>query len=356
MALPAIFGQTWKEFIGNWCAGNSPPEDRETVEGALSTLFRIWPEREADIHSSKLRGLMLIAPAIENGITLSACEKLDGFANVLRRLKTGERAASSELTFAARMVGAGFTPILEPPLGTGALDAYIPTEEGGVYCEVIAPETSEAIEELKKTASKLATILKEQNRGSRVEVLLSCDLDEQIVTRVAEAVRNHPDSNEPWPLEETAVVSKRAAGNDPNVGPTLPSSEAAALIGVAKAAVDFGVRTAGIVRVQVTDARAKRLLYAESHHFSRGEMNLLVMDVTKIVSSLNAWEQLIARCFQPEQNRRFGAVALFKSGVTGEKMQSLEEWRVIPNLHAYKPLPRLLLDVLSNLKPPNAAK
>src|SRR5580765_1648870 len=73
--------------------------------------------------------------------------------------------------------------------------------------------------------------------------------------------------------------------------------------------------------VPVTDTRAKRLLYGESHHFSRDEMNVLVVDVTKIVTSLNAWSHLIARCFQPEQNRRFGAVVLFKSGMTGEKLQ-----------------------------------
>jgi len=342
-----MFGTTWDEFIENWCAGNAPAGERQNIENALSGLLRIWPEREADLHAASVRGLILIAPAIETGLILSTCERLDGFGNVFRRLKTGERAAYSELAFAARMVNAGFSLTLEPPLGDGMLDACILTEDGNVYCEVIAPEMSAAIEDLRNTASHLATILRDQNKGSRVEVLLSGDIDEQIAIQVAEAVRHHPNSNESWALEGIALISKRIAGDDTNVGPTLPSPEAAALIGVAKAVLEAGVRTAGIVRVQVTDTRAKRLLYAESHHFSRDEMNILVMDVTKIVSSLNAWERLIARCFQPQQNRRFGAVALFKSGVTGEKLQSREEWRVVSNPYAYKPIPQRLLQLLS---------
>ena len=343
-----MFGTTWDEFIENWCAGNAPAGERQIIENALSDLLRVWPEREADLRAANVRGLILIAPAIETGLILSTCEKLDGFGNVLRRLKTGERSAHSELTFAARMVNAGFTPVLEPPLGDGVLDACILTEEGKVYCEVIAPEVSATIEELRNAASHLATILRDQNRGSRVEVLLSGDIDEQIAIQVAEAVRNHPNSNEPWMMEGTALISKRIAGDDTNVGPTLPSPEAAALIGVAQAALEAGIRTAGIVRVQVTDTRAKRLLYAESHHFSRDEMNVLVMDVTRIVSSLNAWERLIVRCFQPQQNRRFGAVVLFKSGVTGEKLQSLQEWRVTPNPYADRPIPQRLLQIFSS--------
>src|SRR2546422_5340654 len=33
MALPQLFGVTWEEFVLNWCLGNAPIEDRETVEG-----------------------------------------------------------------------------------------------------------------------------------------------------------------------------------------------------------------------------------------------------------------------------------------------------------------------------------
>jgi hypothetical protein len=212
MALPPIFGTTWEGFLANWCLGNPPVQDRETVENALRALLRIWPEREAAIVGRNTRGLVLISPAIESGIVLSACENLIGFENVLRRLKTGERSAYTELVFAARLVKAGFQPILEPSLGSGFLDTRIPMDAGDVYCEVIAPETSETILEVKTAASDLAATLMEQNTGRRVEVLLSVDIDESISSRVVEAVNLLPDSNETWPLETIALISSEFPG------------------------------------------------------------------------------------------------------------------------------------------------
>jgi hypothetical protein len=332
--------------------GNVPLHDRTTVESALTALLRIWPEWETSL-AANVRGLMIISPAIENGLILSACERLDGFANVLRRLKNGERSALSELTFAARMVKAGYRPSLEPPVGASLLDTCIPMPEGSVYCEVIAPETREAIQEVKAAASALARVLRDENKGRRVEVLLTADIDLDVSTNVAEAIKAHPESNEAWAIGETAMASKRLAGDDANVGPTIPAAETAAIIGTAQCSIENGVRSAGIVRVPVTDAHAKRLMYGESHHFSHEEMNLLVMDVTKVISSLKAWRRLIERCFQPEQIRRFGAVVLFSAGITGEKMSPLENWEVVPNPYAYKLIPESLLrKIVSPDSPP----
>ena len=72
----------------------------------------------------------------------------------------------------------------------------------------------------------MATILRDQNRGRRVEVLLYVDIDEHVSVKVAESVRSHPDSNEIWVLEATASISKRLTEGDANVGPTIPGAEA----------------------------------------------------------------------------------------------------------------------------------
>jgi hypothetical protein len=348
MSLPPLFGATWEEFLENWCLGNVPSDHPETVASALSTLCRLWPDRVAAMAGKGLRGLMVVSPAVENGLVLSACESLHGFQNVLRRLKTGEKSAYAELTFAARLIRAGFTPTLEPPLGSGSLDTLVPLDEGPVYCEVKAPETSEAIEDIKAAAARLAGILRDQNPGKRVEVLFTDDIDETAASKVAAAVRLHPMSDSVWFFNTTALISTKLMGDDPNVGPTIPSPEAAAIIGAAQGSLVNGVRTAGIVRVPVTDARAKRLLYGESHHFSRDHMNLLVMDVSNCVTSLKAWEKLIENCLQPTQNRRFGAVILYFAGVGGDKMTPRQEWRVIRNPYAYKPLPEALLEGIGN--------
>ena len=103
MALPPPFGTNWEGFLASWCMGNAPFQDPQTVGLALSALVRLWPERVAAISQGNTRGLIVVSPAIQNGLVLAACEGLDGFANVLRRLKTGERSAYAELRFAARL-------------------------------------------------------------------------------------------------------------------------------------------------------------------------------------------------------------------------------------------------------------
>src|SRR5215467_1870564 len=125
MPLPAIFG-SWEQFVENWCANSAPHHNREAVEAALSTLMRLWPERIMALASNRARGLLLINPAIRDGIMLSACEDLKGFDNVIRRLRQdAERSAYCELAFTARVVRAGLTPVLEPRLGSKILDTLI---------------------------------------------------------------------------------------------------------------------------------------------------------------------------------------------------------------------------------------
>lgn len=349
MALPEILG-TWENFVATWCLGQMPAQNPETVEEALSVLFRLWPERAQEIATGTHRGLMTISPAIDDGLMLHMCERLNGFEKVLRRLRAGERSAYSELILASRLVSAGLEPTLEPPLGSGNLDTRVTMREGDVWFEVIAPETSDAILEMRVSADKLATTLLEQNAGRRIEVLLSVDISEEVTSRVADAIRLHPDSDDTWSLDMVALVSKFVAGDKANVGPTIaqPHGSSAAIIGVAKSSITAGIRTCGIVRVPVTDNRAKRLLYAESHHFSREEMNILVMDLTKVPGKSKGWAPIIERCLQPGQNRRFGAVVLFSTGLALDTMAGLQEWRVVRNPYAYKPVPESLLQQIAN--------
>ena len=181
------------------------------------------------------RGLMVISPAIRHGIILSACENLKGFNNVLRRLRADEeRSAYIELMFAARLVKKGFSPVLEPPLAGKVLDAWISTDDGDVYFEVIAPEMSDAIREMKDSAWNLAGTLCQQNPGKSIEVLLSADIDEAGCERVIAAVREHALSDEIWELDSIGRITTRCRGNDQNViSPTIRK---------AKGGMDFSSR------------------------------------------------------------------------------------------------------------------
>jgi hypothetical protein len=347
LPLPPIFGSSWEEFMANWSLGNPPSLDRETVETALSALNKLWPEREAMLVNGPTRGPLPLSSAMQHGTILAKCERLAGFENVLRRVRTGERSALSELTFAARLIEAGFEPVLEPPSKSGVLDTLVRSEYGDIYCEVIAPDMSDAIAEITNDASSLATQLRDQNTGMRAEVLFSVDIDKDNSKRVAEAVALLPALEDIQVVGEIAVVSKKQFEAGDHIGASIPAPDSAGIIGNAQASELNGVRTVGIVRVPVSDARAKRLLSGESHHFSREEMNILVMDVTRIASSPQKWAELIGRCLQPNQNRRFGAVILLTSGVRAES-KVVHRWRVVRNPYAYKPIPEEFLQKIAS--------
>ena len=88
-----------------------------------------------------------MAPVIDVGVTLSTCQNLVGFDNLLKRVKLGERAALSEATIAAAMVGVGDNLVLAPPLMGKRLDVVVSIGDERVYIEMVAPDLSDAMKD-----------------------------------------------------------------------------------------------------------------------------------------------------------------------------------------------------------------
>jgi hypothetical protein len=103
------------------------------------------------------------------------------------------------------------------------------------------------------------------------------------------------------------------------------------------------------VRLPIGDDRAKRLLDGERDHFSRDQANLLIFNISRVVSDIDAWSKLVARCFQPTQNRRIGAVILYSTALMGGYERIWQRWRVVPNPFATTPLEPSLLTAIGKL-------
>ena len=86
---------------------------------------------------------------------------------------------------------------------------------------------------------------------------------------------------------------------------------------------------------------------AETRHFSREEMNLLVMDIARVPDGMRRWSDLIQRRFQPTRNTRFGAVALIERRHINGSIENTVS--VLRNAFALKPLPEKLLEDLESL-------
>jgi hypothetical protein len=297
-----------------------------------------------------LRGLLIVSPLIHLGSVLHACENLDGFDGVLRRLKTDERSAQSELRFAARLLEAGLTPILEPSLGSKVLDSVVEFKSQQVYCEVIAPETSDAMQQMQEVATELGSRIIEQNTGRRVEVLLDGGDIEHLVQPLLDSIRERQPSGVIEVLAGIGRVSITETHGSLDVGPIIPGESDGVVQCAIRVRHEGNLRTAAIIRTPVSDERAKKLLYAESHHFSKDEMNVLVMDVTAVPGAIKGWSKLVERCLQPTQNRRIGAVLLFSSRMDGGSASLKYDWRAIKNQHAYKAIPDAFIRLIVSAK------
>ena len=154
--IPPNIAANWCEFVAEWCLGVEPEETPSEVERAFDTLRRLWPEflNELEVRGAQgNRDIDLVVSAVARGRTLAACERLDGFSPVMARVRRGEKGAMAELQFAEALVRCGFSPVLEPQLGSKSPDCLVRIGSKRVYAEVIAPEQAAEVKEAESYAT-----------------------------------------------------------------------------------------------------------------------------------------------------------------------------------------------------------
>ena len=172
---------------------------------ALDTRKRILPTHFDRLRSRSDRGLGVVLPFIDLGSVVSACEELPGFHRLLPRLELFDGSAVSEARYAAALVRAGYSPELEPQVGTGLVDAAIDWEGGRIYAEVIAPERAEVIVAAHSDVQALAGALCGAISGTVVEVLLHSDIGPDTLPRILASLPDLP-SGVPRTLEGFATI------------------------------------------------------------------------------------------------------------------------------------------------------
>ena len=346
MPLPKLFGASWNQFIEEWCAGVPPSTDQATTESALNTLLLLWPEYVQKMINNSSKGLIFTAPAIHIGLILAACKSLQGFEKVLQRIKSDERSALSELIFAEKLIRIGLSPYLQP-----ALDGKVPAtkvifEGKETFFEVIAPETSETIKGAILEMDEFAFEILNLNPTKRIEILLTQDITNENKKEVKHVLEQSKEPISNYNINDVAIVDIREEPFDLNISPQLQKKETDAVLGVARASYSTEQKSLAIVRLCITDSRAKRLLYAESHHFNKEHTNILVMDVSKVTGGMKKWMEIVERCLQPNQNRRFGAVIFFSEGFYVDKINIEQIWKQVTNEYAYNKVSPKLLEMI----------
>jgi len=300
---------------------------------------------------------MYVVGAIDVGLTLAACESLSGFGPVMDRLRRGEESALAELQFAHAVIRCGFTPILEPRLGSKVLDCSVDIGSERVFVEVISPERAAGLKNAEDTLFSLATEIVERTGGTRSEILLSTEPEAQFEAIVTAVTSAQPDGSV-HNVEGIGWVRRDFLGpQPPNVGSLIYNPDPRPVLAVGRTAVDQRVVegptfTSATVRLPITDERAHRLLSNELRHFSSEEQNILAVRVSNAPGHMKGWRPLALRWLQPSRNRRVGAIILFEQvqeATTHSPAVIRQRWQVIENPYAYKPIPRSLVTAISAL-------
>jgi len=316
---------------------------------ALEALESLYPEYLDRLEHLGTRGLLDMSAAARLGNTLLQCESFVGFPTVLKRLRQGEGSASAELHFAASLHQLGIVPELEPALAGKRPDLRFPFAGQTIFAEVISPDRSDAIVEAEQRISRLADMLTASCPGKNVELLLSSAHAVESLTDIASAVAAAPVTNAIQDIAGVGRLLKKASPQSAVVSPSIPHVIGGPHIGVSRAVHDPGGITVSAVRLPIDDQRAQRILSDELRHFQRDETNLLMMDVTQVLSGMRGWKKLLLRCFQPTRNLRIGAVVLFEGGIVAPQSDLWERWQVLRNPHALLKPPEALLQKIEAL-------
>jgi hypothetical protein len=347
MNIQAILNTNWSDFIVDWCLGIVPSFTEEQANNALTALKCFWPEHLEELLQSGSRGIGVIGTVIFYGQLINQCNHLHGFAQVMARIRQGERSALSELNFAKILLDLGYQPNLEAVLHQRTLDALIIAEGSRIYFEVIAPDESDAMRSTYRAMQTLANDLAINNLGSRIELFLETELTLESSQHILAFVEKIPYSKEVRDISGIALIRKQRH-ESPNDAIT-PVSSKMPQTSVTHATNMNGVLTVVDVGIRPYDNRIGRLLDDESKHFSREEINILVMNVSRIPIGLPDFIPLIQRRLQPHLNRRFSAVILFTQFFRVEDGMPELDWHMIINPHAYRQVPISLAQTLSLL-------
>lgn len=281
-----------------------------------------------------------MSPAVDFGRIIADCEHLDGFGPVMERVKAHEQGASSELVVGAMLVRLGYHPLFGAPLEGKVLDLRVDLGPTAVYFEVAAPHRSDVAQEAQQLASDLTRRLQSQNPACRVEIALLTDLTEEASKQIEQMVARVPSNATWYESPELAVARKTPKGTQ--LQPLFDGHSATVILG---GETDTqGDSSSVTIRWPSSDHRLKRIFNDEHEHFSQDACNVLAINASAIPGAIADWIPLIERCFQPTQNRRVGAVALFSAGTIITDCSVRRLWKVITNPLARQPVPADLVE------------
>ena len=339
MGLLSSFGTDWNGFVTDYLLSSSSQFSEEEAELAIDALEKLWPERLADAIQHDARGIAVMMPLLDDGLMLARAQAVPGFTGVMKRLRAGDDSAKAELCLAAHLVTKGQMPELEVPLENRVLDVRVETSGIPIYCEVIAPKLSDVMQETYSTLQKTATGILANHPGEIVECFIRGELSPSRVDEIIALAKS--SQSDGTVVDHSGIGLARRFPVDTTASSssvTPPDAPSPILVVTNNRIIDNQLHAQTTLRLCLSDQRAARLMEAEAKHFPKTTANVVIMNVTRIPGGIETFASAIQRRFQPNLNRRFGAVILFDQFVQVPGV-CVKRWRILNNPHAYIPLP-----------------
>lgn len=296
------------------------------------------------------------------GECLAAIENLQGFELLVKKVRSGDSSALSEME-AVRMfqVIGGVEIELAPQLTVGAAtkkpDFRVRRSgERWTYVEVTHPDVSGVAIAAQELLQRLQGVARVRREFS-LEIFLRREpstTEEQEILAVATGLADS-ERFETIDLPHLALIAKQ-----PFTGPIIApldhpgEDNKRPRFGAATGVFDCnGTEPPRIVSVRVpfSDDRADAFLKREAKQLSKSEQGLIMMDMKATRSGMQSWVSLLRRRLQPNLHTRVGGVCLFaKSFELGSpSVQLLFDLSTIENPHAHQTLPGWIIEGLREM-------
>lgn len=357
----------WDEIKSQWLAGSkvamSPRELVQTFNRAEEVLGRDWVENHRLRPGGVITGVIPVIAVASMGKRLLAVGRATGLSAVTDRIRTGDRAARTELT-AAYLCAPHGDRELEFAAGVkvGNRDR-VPdfririTGEPWTYVEVTAPDVSELQHEASKVIDRLVSLLPRMPVGSAAEVMLRRDPTSDEISLIEQSLLSLVQAEEPVTADLPGLAlllsGYCAPGQvvvDDHGEPSLPR------IGMVRAEGDStGPKKHITVRYPFADQRAESFLTSEARQLPKGEAGVVMIDISQATGAVESWVPLLQRRLQPTQHTRVSAIVLFSGGVwsTAEGEAWIPYTRAIVNPSAAITAPAWLIAQLEAWRPPD---
>jgi hypothetical protein len=349
---------SWNDIDREWLAGSviavEPTEAVDAFETVERLLGREWIETKRVYSIGSTGALVETSGAgptlqvVSMGKKLRAVENALGAAQLIDRVKTGDRAAVSELTaiYLATVPGSEIEIGPDAQVGDSVRrpDFKVRDQsEEWTYVEVTAPDEAETAERGKMILERIVSLLPTLPAGTGIEVFLLCEPNDGQVESLVSAVERavHDGTPRVEEINGLALLTMSQGGPPGQLVLQDHGKVFQPRMGCARFELVGDQAKSIAVRIPYTDERAEAFITREARQLPTTAPGLIMIDMNRAQTGLKAWGPLIQRRLQPTQHTRVSAVCLFTQAIslTGDALKWQSTTRYIANRHARQLLP-----------------